>query len=209
MPFDNVRFPTSISRGSTGTAERRTDVVTTASGREERNARWANSKRSYNAGFGVKSLDDIQTVVAFFEERRGRLYAFRWKDFTDFKSCGAAATVAATDQVIGTGDGVTAAFQLVKKYGTGTRNYLRQINAPVAGTLRVAVNGTVTTLFTADLQTGIVTFNAGSIPPNAAVVTAGFEFDVPVRFDADQISINLSHFASGDIPHIPLIEVRP
>ena len=209
MPFDNVRFPTSISRGSSGTAERRTDVVTTASGREERNARWANSKRSYNAGFGVKSLDDIQNVVAFFEERRGRLYAFRWKDFADFKSCAATATINGTDQVIGTGDGATAAFQLVKKYGTGTRNYLRLINAPVAGTVRVAVNAIVTTQFTVNVLTGILTFNAGSIPAIGAVVTAGFEFDVPVRFDVDAITINLAHFAGGEIPHIPLVEVRP
>lgn len=209
MPFDNVRFPTSISRGSTGTAERRTDVVTTASGREERNARWAHSKRSYNAGFGVKSLDDIQNVVAFFEERRGRLYAFRWKDFADFKSCAAAAVIAATDQIVGTGDGVTATFQLVKKYGTGTRNYLRQINAPVAGTVRVAVNGAVATQFTVNVLTGTITFNGGSIPGSAAVITAGFEFDVPVRFDADAITINLAHFAGGEIPHIPLVEVSP
>ena len=209
MPFDNIRFPTAISRGSTGTAERRTDVVTTASGREERNARWANSKRSYNAGFGVKSLDDIQNVVAFFEERRGRLYAFRWKDFADFKSCTATATVAATDQIIGTGDGTTATFQLVKKYGTGTRNYLRMINAPVAGTVRVAVNGTVTTQFTVNLLTGVVTFNTGASPASAAVIAAGFEFDVPVRFDSDAITINLAHFAGGEIPHIPLVEVRP
>ena len=209
MAFDNVRFPTSISRGSTGTAERRTDVVTTASGREERNARWANSKRKYNAGFGLKSLDDIQAVVAFFEERRGKLYAFRWKDFADFKSCAASATVAATDQVTGTGDGVTAAFQLVKKYGAGTRNYSRVINAPVLGTVRVAVNGAVTTQFVVNIQTGIVTFNAGSIPITGAVVTAGFEFDVPVRFDSDAITINLAHFAGGDIPNIPLVEVRP
>lgn len=209
MAFDNVRFPTAISRGSTGTAERRTDVVTTASGREERNARWANSKRKYNAGFGVKSLDDIQAVVAFFEERRGKLYAFRWKDFADFKSCAASAAVAATDQVIGTGDGVTAAFQLVKKYGTGTRNYVRAINAPVSGTVRVAVNGVVTTLFAVNVQTGMMTFNAGSIPVIGAVVTAGFEFDVPVRFDTDAVTINLAHFAGGDIPNIPLVEVRP
>ena len=209
MAFDNVRFPTAISRGSTGSAERRTDVVTTASGREERNARWANSKRKYNAGFGVKSLDDIQAVVAFFEERRGKLYAFRWKDFADFKSCAASAAVAATDQVIGTGDGVTAAFQLVKKYGTGTRNYVRAINAPVSGTVRVAVNGVVTTLFAVNVQTGMMTFNAGSIPVIGAVVTAGFEFDVPVRFDTDAVTINLAHFAGGDIPNIPLVEVRP
>jgi uncharacterized protein (TIGR02217 family) len=209
MAFDNVRFPTSISRGSSGGPERRTDVVTTASGREERNARWANSRRHYNAGTGVKSLDDIQAVVAFFEERRGKLHAFRWKDHMDFKSCAASATPSATDQGLGTGNGLNAVFQLVKKYGTGTRDYARVINAPVAGTVRVAVNGTVTTQFTTNYVTGVITFNAGNIPPNGAIATAGFEFDVPVRFDTDAITINLSHFAAGDIPHIPLIEVRP
>jgi uncharacterized protein (TIGR02217 family) len=209
MPFDNIRFPTKISRGSTGGPERRTDVVTTASGREERNARWANSRRNYNAGFGVKSLDDIQMVVAFFEERRGKLYAFRWKDFGDYKSCAASQNIAATDQVIGTGNAVTASFQLTKKYGTGARDYLRTIVAPVAGTVLIAVNGIPTTQFTANTQTGLITFNAGNIPTSAAVITAGFEFDVPVRFDTDSISVNLAHFAGGDIPHIPLIEVRP
>ncbi|MDE2444794.1 MAG: DUF2460 domain-containing protein [Alphaproteobacteria bacterium] len=209
MNWDDVRFPTSISRGSTSTAERRTDVVVTASGREERNARWANSKRKYNAGFGLKSLDDIQTVVAFFEERRGRLYAFRWKDFADFKSCAASATHAATDQVIGTGTGTQATFQLVKIYGAGTRNYARVISTPVTDTVKVAVNGVVTTQFVVNPQTGVVTFNAGYFPAAGTVVTAGFEFDVPVRFDTDQISINRAHFAGGDIPSIPLVEVKP
>jgi uncharacterized protein (TIGR02217 family) len=209
MAFDNIRFPTKISRGSTGGPERRTDVVTTASGREERNARWANSRRNYNAGFGVKSLDDIQMVVAFFEERRGRLYAFRWKDFGDYKSCSASQVISATDQVIGTGNGSTASFQLVKKYGTGARDYLRSISAPVAGTVLIAVNGTVTSQFMVNSQTGYITFSAGNIPANGVVISAGFEFDVPVRFDTDSITVNLSHFAGGEIPNIPLVEVRP
>ena len=207
MAFDNVRFPVAISRGLAGGPERRTDVVMTASGREERNARWANSRRKYNVGFGVKSLDDIQNVVAFFEERRGRLYAFRFKDHTDFKSCAPSQNISATDQVIGTGDGTTTAFQLIKKYGS-TRSYLRTILAPVLGTVVISVNGISSTQFTADFTTGLVTFNAGNIPPIGAVITAGFEFDVPVRFDTDQIKINLAHFASGEIPEIPLIEVR-
>lgn len=154
MAFDSVRFPTSISRGSTGGPERRTDVVATASGREERNARWANSKRRYNAGFGVKSLDDIHAVVAFFEERRGKLYAFRWKDFADYKSCVASATPAAIDQIIGTGDGANAVFQLTKKYGTGTRDYLRTITAPVSGKVLIAVNSLPSTQFGVNTQTG-------------------------------------------------------
>ncbi len=208
MAFDNVRFPTSISRGSSGGPERRTDVVVMASGREERNARWANSKRHYNAGFGVKSLDDIHAVVAFFEERRGKLYAFCWKDFADYKSCAPSAAIAATDQIIGTGDGAAAAFQLTKKYGSGSRDFQRTITAPVSGKVLIAVNGVLSTQFSTNLQTGLITFNAGSIPVVGAIVTAGFEFDVPVRFDTDAISINLAHFSGGEIPHIPLVEVR-
>jgi uncharacterized protein (TIGR02217 family) len=207
MAFDNVRFPVAISRGLAGGPERRTDVVMTASGREERNARWANSRRKYNAGYGVKSLNDIHAVVSFFEERRGRLYAFRFKDHTDSKSCKPSQTPSAVDQVIGTGDGVTTTFQLVKNYGT-TRPWARPVTAPVAGTILVSVNGVATMQFTADVTTGLIAFNVGNIPSSGAIIAAGFEFDVPVRFDTDQIKINLAHFAAGDIPDIPLIEVR-
>ena len=208
MSFDEIRFPVAISRGGSGGPERRTEIVTTASGREERNSRWADSRRRYNAGFGVKSLDDIHAVVAFFEERRGRLHGFRWKDHADFKSCVPGGTIAAPDQVIGTGDGVSAAFQLVKRYGTGLRDHIRVIAKPVAGSVLVAVNGAPALNFTLDATTGVVTFLPGSIPGVGAQVTAGFAFDVPVRFDTDQLSINLQHFAGGDIPEIPVVEVR-
>ena len=209
MAFDAVRFPTNISRGAQGGPERRTDVVTTASGREERNSRWVNSRRRYNAGFGVKSLNDIQQVVAFFEERRGRLHAFRWKDHVDFKSCAASATPSANDQTLGVSDGTTASFQLIKKYGSGLRDYARVIAAPVAGTILVAVNGSASNFFTLNLQTGILTFTAGHIPTMGQIITAGFEFDVPVRFDFDQLTINIANFQAGEIPDINLIEVRP
>jgi uncharacterized protein (TIGR02217 family) len=206
MPFDNVRFPTAISRGASGGPERRTDVVMTASGREERNSRWANSRRRYNVGFGVKSLDDVHAVIAFFEERRGRLHAFRFKDHADFKSCPPQSTITPLDQVIGAGTGAQTEFQLVKNYGGGLRNYARLITAPVAGTVRIAVNGSEITSFTTNLATGVVTFNTA--PAAGAVITAGFEFDVPVRFDTDEISINVENFRGGEIPDIPLIEVQ-
>ena len=207
MAFDNVRFPLSISRGLSGGPERRTDVVMTASGHEERNSRWADSRRSFDVGYGVKSVDDLQAVVSFFEERRGRLYAFRFKDYTDYKSCATLQTVSATDQVIGTGDGTTAIFQLAKVYGS-QRPWTRSIVAPVAGTVLLALNGVATTHFTLDSTTGLLTFAAGRIPPAGSVISAGFEFDVPVRFDTDKIKINLAHFNAGEIPDIPLIEVR-
>jgi uncharacterized protein (TIGR02217 family) len=209
MAFDDVRFPTAISRGCTGGPERRTDVVTTASGREERNSRWANSRRKYNLGFGVKTIAQLHDVIAFFEGRRGKLHSFRFKDFTDFKSSAANVVPQRTDQILGTGTGVQAAFQLVKHYGGPSRDYVRNITAPVAGTVLVGVNGVPTSAFTLNAATGVITFNAGSIPVSGAVVTAGFEFDVPVRFDTDEITVNLRYFEAGDIPEIPLLEVLP
>jgi uncharacterized protein (TIGR02217 family) len=208
MAFDDIRFPTNISLGATGGPERRTDIVVTGSGSEERNSRWADSRRRYNAGFGVKSLDDIHDVVHFFEERRGRLHGFRWKDHTDFKSCRPQGQVTALDQAIGTGNGVTAGFQLVKRYGTGLRDYARTITKPVVGSVVIAVAGTATANFTVNMLTGLITFNAGSIPAPGAAITAGFQFDVPARFDTDQLRINLSQFSAGDIPDIPVVEIR-
>lgn len=116
MPgFHEVRFPIAIGFGSSGGPERRTDIVLLASGHEERNARWAYSRRRYNAGTGIRSLADLHRLTAFFEERRGRLYGFRWRDRADWKSCGPGEEPGAGDQELGTGDGVTAAFQLKKR----------------------------------------------------------------------------------------------
>ena len=211
MSFHEVRFPFSVSRGGTGGPERRTDIVSLASGFEERNSRWADSRRSYNAGYGVRTVDDLHTVIAFFEERRGRLHGFRWKDHADFRSCQPSKTPAADDQSIGTGTGAEAVFQLVKTYGSAYAPYTRTIRKPVQGSLRIAVAGALRTLgthCTADLATGLVTFLPGNIPASGAAVTAGFEFDVPVRFDTDRIEVNLQSFAAGSIPHIPVVEVR-
>jgi len=207
IPFHEVRFPTAIAFGATGGPERKTDIVSLASGYEERNSRWANSRRSYNAGYGIRSLDDIHAVIAFFEERRGRLYGFRWKDRADFQSCAPGAAPAATDQTIGIGDGTTRIFQLAKTYGGSDAPWTRTIAKPVAGTVHVAVAGTpVTSGWSVDTTTGVVTFV--SAPANGAPVTAGFQFDVPVRFDTDKLEINLTSFAAGEVPSVPLVEIR-
>jgi uncharacterized protein (TIGR02217 family) len=209
--FHETRFPTAISRAAHGGPERRTDVVVLGSGAEERNARWANSRRSWNAGWGVKSLDDLHAVIAFFEERRGRLHGFRWRDPMDFKSCPPEATPTALDQPIGSGDGATATFQLTKTYGSAFNPWPRDIRKPVAGTVLVAVAGvtqTPATDYTVDHTTGIVTFATGHIPGVGQSITAGFEFDVPVRFDTDRLEINLQGFRHGAIPSIPIVEIR-
>ncbi len=210
MIFHEIRFPTAISRGSQGGPERRTDVVTLGSGFEERNARWADSRRSYNAGYGVKSIDDLHAVIAFFEERRGRLTGFRWRDYTDSKSCQPSHAPAVTDQSIGTGDGVRSTYQLTKVYGSAFAPWTRTITKPVADTVLVAVGGVTQPAANViiDYTSGLITFQPTQIPPAGAAITAGFEFDVPVRFDTDKLDISLQGFTHGAIPHIPVIEVR-
>jgi uncharacterized protein (TIGR02217 family) len=210
--FHEVRFPLDIGLGSRGGPGRRTDIVALASGREHRNARHAHSRRRYDAGLGVRTLDALHAVVAFFEERRGRLHGFRFRDRVDWKSCAPSLTPAPTDQRIGTGDGASAAFQLVKTYGATHAPYARPIAKPVAGTVRVAIDGVELvsgTDFVCDATTGRVAFVASAVPAPGAAVTAGFEFDVPVRFDSDHLEIDLTAFAAGAVPHIPLVEIVP
>lgn len=209
--FHETRFPTAISFGAHGGPERRTDIVVLGSGHEERNARWANSRRTYNAGWGVKTLDDLHSAIAFFEERRGRLHGFRWKDHADFRSCPPEVTPTMLDQSLGSGDGTRAAFQLVKRYGHLHAPYDRAITKPVAGSLRLAVASVAKSEgvhFDIDSSTGVVTFRAGHTPATGGAVTAGFEFDVPVRFDTDKLEINLQGFRHGAIPQIPIVEIR-
>jgi uncharacterized protein (TIGR02217 family) len=204
MAFHAVRFPLDIALGASGGPERLTDLVTLASGHEERNSRWLHARRRYNAGSGVKSRADMQAVLHFFEERRGRFHSFLWRDGLDHSSNGSEVPTA-LDQVIGTGDGITTTFQLAKHYGAAFDPYLRPITKPVAGTVLVAVDG-VAAAFGVDTLTGMVTLAHG--PESGAVVTAGFLFDVPVRFDTDGLQVSLPSFDAAEIPNIPLIEVR-
>jgi uncharacterized protein (TIGR02217 family) len=210
--FHEVLFPLDIALKSAGGPERRTEIVALGSGREERNARWAHSRRRYDAGYGIKTLEALSLVVAFFEERRGRLHGFRWRDRLDHSSAAPGTAVAPTDQVLGAGNGATDTFQLVKSYGGAYAPYQRPIAKPVPASVRVAVAGAEAgegTEFTVDTTTGIVTFLPGHVPAVGEAVTAGFLFDVPVRFDTDYLEVDLSAFAAGAIPKIPLVEVKP
>lgn len=204
--FHDVRFSPAISFGASGGVERRTEIVALVNGFEERNSPWAQSRRRYDAGLGVRTMDDLSDVLAFFEARRSQLYGFRWKDWLDHKSCAPSATPEPTDQVL-TGTGTV--WQLTKTYGDAAGAHVRAITKPVAGTVRVAVDGTELAEgadFSVDSATGMVTFAIA--PTEGATVTAGFEFDTPVRFDTDVIEVNLAAFEAGEIPSIPIVEVR-
>lgn len=209
MAFHEVRFPASLSFGSVGGPERRTDIVTLVNGFEERNTPWAHSRRRYDAGLGLRSLEDVEALIAFFEARQGQLHAFRWKDWADYKSCLASSQPGPLDQVIGTGDGVTKVFRLTKTYASGGQSYVRPIAKAVAGSVLAAVAGDPKTLgldYSVDANRAEITFVD---PPDVGTeVRAGFEFDVPVRFDTDRIQVSVASFRAGDVPSVPVVEVR-
>lgn len=209
MAFHEIRFPANLSFGSVGGPERRTEIVTLVNGFEERNSPWAQSRHRYDAGLGLRSIADVEQLIAFFEARRGQLHGFRWKDWSDYKSCAMMQTPGPEDQFLGTGDGVTQSFQLVKTYVSGEDSYSRTIRKVVSGTVCAAVASDPKVFgqeFTVDLDTGVVSF---LVPPDVGTrVTAGFEFDVPVRFDTDRIQTSLASFQAGEVPSVPVIEVR-
>ena len=209
MGFHEVRFPANLSFGSVGGPERRTEIVTLSNGFEERNTPWAHSRRRYDAGVGLRSLDDVEALIAFFEARRGQLFGFRWKDWSDYKSCLPSKAPGFEDQLIATGDGITKDFPLTKLYQSGQQSYLRPITKPVAGTVLAGVSGLAmqeAVHFSVETTTGMISFF--DAPKPGAQVTAGFEFDVPARFDSDGIQTSVASFRAGDVPKVPVVEVR-
>ena len=189
--FHDVLFPLSVGFGASGGPEIRTEIAPLASGREYRGQNLAQSRRRYDAGVGIKSLSDLQTLLAFFEARRGQLYGFRFRDPLDHM---------AVDEMIGQGDGNTTTFQLTKSYGA----YIRTITKPVAGSCVLSADANPVSA-NVDYQTGQVSFDE---PPDVGVpLKASFEFDVPVRFDMEHLSVSIETFGAGKVIHIPLIEV--
>jgi uncharacterized protein (TIGR02217 family) len=207
MAFHEVRFPDTISRGARGGPERRTQVVELASGDEERNASWANSRRRYDVAYGIRRADDLAAVVAFFEARNGRLHGFRFKDWADYKSSLPSQAVSATDQLIGTGNGAVTTLTLLKHYTSGAQSWSRAIAKPVEGSVRIALSGVEQMSgWSVDATTGLVSFD--SAPGAGVAITAGFAFDVPVRFDTDALDVTLDVERLGSITSIPLVEIR-
>lgn len=209
MAFHEVRFPPSLSFGALGGPERLVEIVTLANGHEERNAPWAQSRRRFDAGLGLRSLDDLHDLIAFFEARGGQLHGFRWKDWSDWKSCAPNGAPSPLDQLVGVGDERTRAFPLRKGYRSGGQTAWRTVAKPVLGTVVVAVGGTPVQeglAWTVNPATGVLTFVEA--PDQDAEVTAGYEFDVPVRFDTPQIRVQVSTFRAGEVPSVPVVELR-
>jgi len=151
----------------------------------------------------------VEVRIAFFEARRVQLYGFRWKDWSDYRSCSASDKTAFEDQLVGIGDGIETTFQLSKTYASGEAEYVRPLRKLVAGTVSVGVAGielAETADWAVDLGNGTVTFMTA--PPAGAEITAGYEFDVPVRFATDAIQTSVASFRAGEVPNVPVVEVR-
>ena len=209
MSFHEVQFPANLSFGSIGGPERRTEIVALANGFEERNTPWAHSRRRYDAGLGLRSLEDIEALVAFFEARRGQMFGFRWKDWSDFKSSSPSKAPGFGDQVIGSGDGETRVFQLSKTYRSGESTYTRPIKKPLQGTVSVGFSGDqMSEGIDWEVDTALGTITFANAPDEGVIVTAGYEFDVPVRFDIGYIHTSVASFQAGEVPDVPVVGVR-
>jgi uncharacterized protein (TIGR02217 family) len=196
--FHEVRFPDRIAVGAVGGPAFSTTVIATASGYEQRNINWAEARGRWNVATGIKRREDVAELIEFFRCRMGRAYGFRFKDHTDFR---------ALAQLLGTGDGSTTSFQLVKRYTSGPATFTRTIRKPVAGTVKVYRDSVLaSTGVTVDTTTGVVTFT--SAPAEGVIVTADFEFDVPVRFDVDEQQLLATSAVHHDWAAIPIVELR-
>lgn len=204
--FHETQFPSEISYGSRGGPRRLTQVVTLKSGYEERNQSWQHSRRRYDASIGIRNTKHLHDVIDFWEARRGRLYGFRWKDWLDFKSSRGREVPTSVDVILDAGDGAKTQFQLVKRYENGGEEYVRPIKKPVAGTVLVSVNNVTVTGWTVDTTTGVITFETA--PAAGTIIRAGFEFDVPARFDEDELQLSADAFEAGSVPAITVIEIR-
>jgi uncharacterized protein (TIGR02217 family) len=198
--FHDVRFPTDISYGSEGGPEFSTEVVELSGGTERRNINWTYPRERWNVAYGVKTKAQLQELIAFFYARRGKAFAFRFKNHDDYSA--GWTTLTESEDVPGT-------FQLVKVYGDQTYYLTRKITKPVEGTVSVVVDGTPVDSQNWDMDygTGILTFASGYDPSPGAVVQATFQFDVPMRFDTDYLPVNFAEYEARSAS-VPLVEVK-
>src|SRR5512134_1456897 len=196
--FHEVRFPPEISYGASGGPGYLTTVVATASGHEHRNANWGAARGRWDVASGLRDRAHVAVLIAFFRARKGRAYGFRFKDWTDYQGLA---------QVLGTGNGSLKTFQLVKNYSSGGVIEARTIAKPIASTVKIYRNGVLATSgVSTDSTTGLVTFTTA--PASGVIVTADFEFDVPVRFDTDQMDVTIETYNLGTWGQVPIVEIR-
>lgn len=203
--FDDIPYPLALGRDASVSPEFSTSVAVTASGHERRASLWSDARLRFDVGPGIRSEAELGVLISFFRARRGAGRGFRLTDPFDFSSNGNTAPPTMTDQVLGIGDGLTASFRLVKRYGDGPEPQIRPITRPHAGSVLVSIDGVEASGWT--LEPGGVIALADA-PAAGAAIRAGFLFDVPVRFAEDRLEVSGAVFAAGEAPSVPLVEIR-
>lgn len=199
MSFHDVQFPPDIAIGAAGGPGFNTDVVVLRSGREKRNVNWSAARSAWDVAHGLKTQEQLDRLLAFFRARQGRAHAFRFRDWSDYRM---------PRQRIGDGDGAATEFQFAKAYlDDGGFQTTRRITRPVAGTARIWLDGAEQTQgFTVDAATGLVVFTTA--PAAESLVEAECEFDVPARFDTDQMKVTIEAYGAFTWGQIPVLEVK-
>jgi uncharacterized protein (TIGR02217 family) len=204
--FHDEDFPLAVGLEAVGGPEFRTEIAVMLSGHEQRNQGWADARMRYDAGIGVRSEADLAALIGFFRARRGQAIGFRFRDPMDDRTSAAGTDPGPFDQLLGTGDGLRARYQLVKHYGAAAHAQVRKLTRPVAASVRISVDGVEQTSGWALGDLGVIVFEEA--PAVGAEVRAGCLFDVPVRFATDRLDISFGAFRSGEVPSVPLVEVR-
>lgn len=204
MVFHDVRLPINIEKGVKGGPGFNTTILELSSGFEKRNINWQRTRGRWDISYGIDSKEDNEAVLAFFYARQGRAHSFRFKDWTDFE-IGVDATD--TPQVIATANGVLVDFQITRRYVSGAFTFAREVTRLVAGTTRVFVDAAEQMSgVTVDDDTGVITFDVA--PLDLEVISVICEFDVPVRFDSDQLDLTGIRDTVYDIPGLDILEMR-
>lgn len=203
--FDDLLYPLALGRDAGVSPEFSTSVTLTASGHERRNSHWSDARLRFDVGPGVRSEEELGTLISFFRARRGAARGFRLVDPFDFSSNDMVGVPTPLDQRLGAGDGLKASFLLSKAYGVGDDPQIRPITRPRSDSIRISADGVEVSNWTLE-DGGTILFNVA--PSQGADLRAGFVFDVPVRFAEDRLDITGAAFAAGEAPSVPLIEIR-
>lgn len=200
---ESPRFPDNISYGSSGGPGFKTFVFEGHTGIENRLINWSRGRGRWDVSYGIRDKSDMDLVRALFYEMRGKAVGFRFKDWGDFEL---------VNEVIGVGTGAQSTFSTIKTYGV-TNPYIRRIFKLVTGSVIVRVNNVVipqgigNTQVDVNLNTGVLVFGSSVIPANGHNVSVTAEFDVPVRFDTDQMAAAHDGFQTESWSSIPIVEL--
>lgn len=206
MTIPTYRLPEGIERGSQFGPTFRNVIQEAISGNEGRFAQWTKCRATGNVAFGLQNSSDpngdFNAIVAMWRAHFGSLLPFRFRDWSDYQ---------AFDEPFASGDGITRAFQICKVYDPsykllgipGTLTYVRNITL-LDGTPSIKVNGVVTTALTISAS-GLVTFTTA--PPAGQSLNWTGQFDVPVRFDTDQLEVVTNEADLTSIRSLPIKEV--